>query len=59
LRDSTNLYLASAHLDVPWDDPTLLYALVGKPDARALAWDKQSAPDLGLAFPKSRVLQGE
>jgi hypothetical protein len=59
LRDSKSPHLSSAHHDVPWDDPALLYALVGKPGAQALAGDRAPPADLALSFPKPRILQGE
>lgn len=59
LRDSKSAHLASAHHDVPWDDPALLHALVGTAGAEQLAEDRAGVDEIALAFPKPRILQGE
>jgi hypothetical protein len=60
LRDPKSPHLASAYHDVPWDDPALLHALIGRQAVQALADENsQGAGNHGLAFPKQRILQGE
>jgi hypothetical protein len=43
-RDPSSPYLHSAHHDVPWDDPGVLLASLGRPVRRALAIQTPSAP---------------
>jgi hypothetical protein len=62
LRDPKSRHLSSAHHDVPWDDPGLLHALIGKQAVQTLAGGHPQgidAADVPLAFSKQQVLQGE
>jgi len=60
LRDPKSAHLSSAYHDVPWDDPALLHALIGRQAVQTLAGDRsQDAGNPGLAFPKPQFLQRE